>query len=291
MAGGLIASGWHSAALMMRINCDEVLPALERAGVARDRVDRLAEAGQAGRPAERAPHDAQRARVALAPRHRRRRGAVRADEPEPRSGDAAAGVGVLRPPPRAARRGDDRLYYEDHEVGQTAPLGAHRFTREAILDFARKFDPQPFHLDEAAAAKSIFGGLCASGWHTVSVSMRLLVDGRRAQRKAAGDARREAAAARPRQGRARSALVGAGEAGRRDRILVAGRIVARDPTAGLGPDRHAHRRRQSGRARGLRLYADGTGGAAVGLRPRRARRFRRRARSAPPNRWRRGGAG
>jgi acyl dehydratase len=76
------------------------------------------------------------------------------------------------------------LWYEDHEVGQTAPLGAHRFTREAILDFARKFDPQPFHLDEQAAAKSIFGGLCASGWHTVSVSMRLLVDGRHAQRKA-----------------------------------------------------------------------------------------------------------
>jgi len=76
------------------------------------------------------------------------------------------------------------LWYDDHEVGQTAPLGAHRFTREAILEFARKFDPQPFHLDEAAAAKSIFGGLCASGWHTVSVSMRLLVDGRRAQRKA-----------------------------------------------------------------------------------------------------------
>jgi acyl dehydratase len=75
------------------------------------------------------------------------------------------------------------LWYEEHEVGQTAPLGAHRFTREAILDFARKFDPQPFHLDEEAAAKSIFGGLCASGWHTVSVSMRLLVDGRSAQRK------------------------------------------------------------------------------------------------------------
>ena len=77
------------------------------------------------------------------------------------------------------------VYYEDHEVGQTARLGAHRFTREAILEFARKFDPQPFHLDEEAAAKSIFGGLCASGWHTVSASMRLLVDGRSGQRAAA----------------------------------------------------------------------------------------------------------
>lgn len=74
------------------------------------------------------------------------------------------------------------LFYEDHAVGGKATLGSHRFTREAIVAFARKFDPQPFHLDEAAAAKSIFGGLCASGWHTVSASMRRLVDYRAAAR-------------------------------------------------------------------------------------------------------------
>lgn len=68
------------------------------------------------------------------------------------------------------------LFYEDHEVGQKAAIGSYRFTREAIIAFASDFDPQPFHLDEAAAAKSIFGGLCASGWHTVSASMRVLVD-------------------------------------------------------------------------------------------------------------------
>jgi len=76
------------------------------------------------------------------------------------------------------------LWYEDHEIGQSAALGAHTFARDEIVAFARKFDPQPFHLDEAAAAESIFGGLVASGWHTVSVSMRLLVDGRREQREA-----------------------------------------------------------------------------------------------------------
>jgi len=76
------------------------------------------------------------------------------------------------------------LWYEDHEIGQSAALGAHTFAREEIVAFARKFDPQPFHLDEAAAAESIFGGLVASGWHTVCVSMRLLVDGRREQREA-----------------------------------------------------------------------------------------------------------
>jgi len=77
------------------------------------------------------------------------------------------------------------LWYEDHEVGATAPLGSHRFERAAIVDFARRFDPQPFHLDEAAAADSLFGGLVASGWHTVGVSMRLLVERREAERTAA----------------------------------------------------------------------------------------------------------
>ena len=70
------------------------------------------------------------------------------------------------------------VYYEDHEVGQTATLGAHRFTREAILDFARKFDPQPFHLDEEVGGEVDLRRGCAHrAGHTVSVSMRLLVDG------------------------------------------------------------------------------------------------------------------
>ncbi len=73
------------------------------------------------------------------------------------------------------------LYYEDHRVGATAKIGAHEFTREAILGFARAYDPQPFHLDDAAGAASLFGSLCASGWHTASVCMRLLTDFREAQ--------------------------------------------------------------------------------------------------------------
>ncbi|HYA72075.1 MAG TPA: MaoC/PaaZ C-terminal domain-containing protein [Roseiarcus sp.] len=77
------------------------------------------------------------------------------------------------------------LYYEDHRVGATATIGAHEFTREAILAFARAYDPQPFHLDDAAGAASLFGSLCASGWHTASVCMRLLIDFRDAQRVAA----------------------------------------------------------------------------------------------------------
>ncbi|MCQ8781015.1 MaoC family dehydratase [Mangrovibrevibacter kandeliae] len=58
-------------------------------------------------------------------------------------------------------------------VGERFELGAHHFTAEDIKRFAAKFDPQPFHLDEAAAERSLFGGLCASGWHTASVYMRL----------------------------------------------------------------------------------------------------------------------
>ncbi len=73
-------------------------------------------------------------------------------------------------------------FYEDFSVGEESALGEHTFTREAIIAFARAFDPQPFHLDEAAGEASIFGGLCASGWHTAGVAMRKIVDWRDARR-------------------------------------------------------------------------------------------------------------
>jgi acyl dehydratase len=62
------------------------------------------------------------------------------------------------------------LYFDDYRVGEVADYGAHEFTREAILAFAADYDPQPFHLDEAAAKASLFGALSASGWHTCSVA-------------------------------------------------------------------------------------------------------------------------
>src|ERR1700726_5066688 len=67
-------------------------------------------------------------------------------------------------------------YLEDFAVGQTFGSGRLRIEKERILAFAAEFDPQPFHLDEAAARHSIFGGLAASGWHTAAVTMRLLVE-------------------------------------------------------------------------------------------------------------------
>lgn len=58
-------------------------------------------------------------------------------------------------------------------IGITVTLGSHKFEPEAIKAFARKYDPQIFHLDEEAAKKSVFGGLCASGWHTAATWMKL----------------------------------------------------------------------------------------------------------------------
>lgn len=70
-----------------------------------------------------------------------------------------------------------RQYFEDFVVGQIFNSGRLRVDKEAILAFAREFDPQPYHLDEEAARNSVFGGLVASGWHTAALTMRLLVDG------------------------------------------------------------------------------------------------------------------
>ncbi len=71
-------------------------------------------------------------------------------------------------------------FFEDIDVGHSEDLGEHVFTKEEIISFARQFDPQPFHRDEEMARRSIFGALCASGWHTASVWMRKMVDYRRA---------------------------------------------------------------------------------------------------------------
>jgi acyl dehydratase len=76
-------------------------------------------------------------------------------------------------------------YFEDVKVGDVFPVGRHTFTADEIKAFAGRFDPQLFHLDEAAAAQSHFGALCASGWHTAVIWMRLMVDRRRALAEAA----------------------------------------------------------------------------------------------------------
>ncbi len=68
-------------------------------------------------------------------------------------------------------------YLEDFAPGQKFGSGGLRVEAERIKSFAAEFDPQAFHLDEAAARDTVFGGLAASGWHTAAITMRLMVDG------------------------------------------------------------------------------------------------------------------
>lgn len=67
-------------------------------------------------------------------------------------------------------------YYEDFPPGTLIDCGSRVVSKEEIIRFAREFDPQPFHIDEAAAEKTHFGGVVASGWHSGSLSMRMVVD-------------------------------------------------------------------------------------------------------------------
>jgi acyl dehydratase len=81
-------------------------------------------------------------------------------------------------------------FFEDIQIGEKTEIGRYTFTADAIKAFAARFDPQPFHLDEAAAERSHFGRLCASGWHTACVWMRLVIEHRKREddeRRARGE--------------------------------------------------------------------------------------------------------
>jgi acyl dehydratase len=66
------------------------------------------------------------------------------------------------------------IYLDDLEVGQTTYFGSYEVTRDEVIEFASKYDPQPFHLSDEAAAKTHFGRLAASGWHTCAMSMAVI---------------------------------------------------------------------------------------------------------------------
>lgn len=200
--GRQIASGWHTIALQMRVLCDAWL--LRSASMGSPGVDRL----EWLRPV--LPGDAITVRQtildATPSRSRPEMGVVRVlletlndagdlvmrqtnpimlrrrgFEPVPRPLPASPGRGgfdALRG--RTDGRAQGLVPFEDAEIGATEMLGEHRFTAEDIKDFASRFDPQPFHLDEDAAARSSFGRLAASGWQTASLWMRHLVRHREA---------------------------------------------------------------------------------------------------------------
>jgi acyl dehydratase len=79
---------------------------------------------------------------------------------------------------------DDLKYYEDLVVGTKASFGRYEVTREEVVEFASKYDPQPFHLSDEAAAQTHFGRLSASGWHTAAMAMRMAVENMKDQRSA-----------------------------------------------------------------------------------------------------------
>lgn len=70
-----------------------------------------------------------------------------------------------------------KYYWEDFPVGKVSEFGHMTVSAEEIIEFAGKFDPQPFHLSEEGGKNSLFGSLCASGWHTCAMAMRMMCDG------------------------------------------------------------------------------------------------------------------
>jgi acyl dehydratase len=194
-AGGLIASGWHTCALAMRMIAQGFL--LEAASLGAPGIEEV----QWLRPVR--PGDTLRIRVSvLETRGSERRpaiGLVRfeidvlngADEPvmrqrnwimfgrrghpwppAPGQGPPAAGETAPPVPPPAPV---PPPFLDELREGDTSDLGAFTFTADEIVRFARAFDMQPFHIDPEAARHSLFGGLCASGWHTAAIWMKLMI--------------------------------------------------------------------------------------------------------------------
>lgn len=214
--GTLIASGWHSCALLMRLMAESFL--LESSGMGAPGIEEV----KWRRPVQ--PGDVLHGRRTVTEikpsRSRPGMGLVRfrlelvnqRDEQVleqvnwimfgRRGSDAAqpAGDWLAHPPlyvppifaspiepplnPTEAAR-----FFEDIEIGQSFELGSCVFTADEIVAFARAFDPQPFHLDEEAARTSLFGQLAASGWHTASVWMATMVTHRQRQLAAFGPGR------------------------------------------------------------------------------------------------------
>lgn len=79
---------------------------------------------------------------------------------------------------------DDIKYFEDLVVGAKASFGRYDVTRDEVIEFASRYDPQPFHLSDEAAAETYFGRLSASGWHTAAMAMRMAVENMKGQRTA-----------------------------------------------------------------------------------------------------------
>jgi len=209
--GTLIASGWHTCALNMRLLAEGVL--LDSTGMGAPGIDDL----KWLRPVK--PGDTLRSRMTVLDcrpsRSRPTIGLVQFRFDVLNQNDEAVmaqtnwimfGKRDAKPveslpveersstpgarPPEPATPISANPFLDDLIVGEVAVLGSYNFPAEEIIRFGKDFDPQPFHVDPEAARHSLFGGLCASGWHTAAVWMKLL-GARREQIRAAALARGE----------------------------------------------------------------------------------------------------
>jgi acyl dehydratase len=198
MLGGLSASGWHTAAIAMRLLYDSIL--VHSASMGAPGVDDL-KWSKPVRPGDRLSlrrnvlaKKESRSRPDLgiiqtqselinqyddvvmthsAPLMLQRRG-VAQQQARPMEASHKETPAKVETPP-APHQPFAGLYFDDIVIGQRTDVGSFTFGREDILAFGKKYDPQPFHTDEAAARKSHFGGLIASGWHTAAAFMGQLI--------------------------------------------------------------------------------------------------------------------
>lgn len=215
-AGGLIASGWHSCALMMRLLAEAFIldsssmgaPGVEEVKWLRPvhpgdvlgvRWSVIETKDSRSRPEMGLVHFRfellnQRGDIVMAQRNwimfARRGTALAMPKPNlPLVPPQFIASPVVTQPTLPAHAAQPGLWYDDLAIGDRTELGSLAFSAEEIVAFAGPFDPQIFHLDAEAARATSFGGLCASGWHTAGVWMQLMVAERRRQAAAAGTTR------------------------------------------------------------------------------------------------------
>ena len=196
LVGGLCASGWHTCTMMMRLVADGVLNRVASLGSpsvdegrwmvpvrpgdeVRARYTVLEKRDLASRP----DVGVSKVLVELFNQKGETVANWRTNQLSRRRhpGPAPVGAGAKRERKAIASLWDEPgvvsrvrpdLYFEDRQIGELTDLGMHTFGKDDIIAFAREYDPQPFHLDETAAKASLFGALCASGWHTAAHAVR-----------------------------------------------------------------------------------------------------------------------
>ncbi len=198
MLGVLCASGWHTAAMTMRMHCDHFMnkatalgaPGIEELKWLKPVLpgDVLTLRGQVGkmRASMSRPEMGlmemtyevfnQRDEAVMSQRNFLMMGR-RSAQPAPARDIAGAPAAAAAAPQRKPQQNSTAIlgYLEDVRIGETLDLGSYEFTRDSVTDFARAFDPQPFHLSDEGAAQSHFGKLAASGWHTSAAFMKCMI--------------------------------------------------------------------------------------------------------------------